>query len=218
MAIRLGTENKRQVYILIGLAVVLVSVAGYEIKSTFGSAPSTPTPAVKAPRLASIPAGQSPSAANASTAGSTGEEAQKLSNAGIDPALHLEKLALSEDVEYEGTARNIFSAESAPPLIEKPLASARNQQAAAATSAAPIAPEKPKPPAIDLRYFGYTQNKDKSVQAFFVHGEDVFVAHTGEIVDHRYKVGSILPTSVQVTDLGYNNTQSLPYLPATETK
>jgi hypothetical protein len=211
MAMQLGTENKRQVYILIALGVVFVCVGGYQLKNYLAS-PSAPQVAVTAPRLASIP----PEQATARTAGPTavasaGPEAQKLSNAGIDPALHLDKLALSEAVEYEGTGRNIFSAESAPPVIEKPVKSARDEQAAVV--AVPVAPEKPKPPAIELRYFGYTQNKDKSVQAFFVHGEDIFVAHSGEIVDHRYRVGNILPASVQVTDLGYNNTQSLPYQP-----
>lgn len=218
MAMRLGAENKRQVYILVVLGVILVCAAAYTIKTSFSS-PPTPSPAVHAPRLASIP--KEPAngpAAPAPAAAPAGQEAEKLSNAGIDPALHLEKLALTEGIEYEGTGRNIFSAQSAPPVIETPLKSAREQQAQqaaaiAARNASPSLPEKPKPPAIDLKYFGYTQNKDKSVEAFFVHGEDVFVAHSGEIVDHRYKVGSILPASVQITDLSYNNTQSLPYQP-----
>jgi hypothetical protein len=204
MALRLGLENKRQVYLLVALVVVIVGIAGYQIKQNFGgSSASVPTaPAIR-------PAAAAPVNGHPSAPG--GQDALKLSNAGIDPALHLDRLALSEGVEYLGTGRNIFSTESAPAHIETPASSPRPGQHAA--NAPPAVPEKPRPPAIDLKYFGYTQTKNKSSQAFFVHGDDVFIARTGEIVEHRYKVGTILPGSVQVTDLGYNNTQTL-YLQA----
>jgi hypothetical protein len=216
MAMRLGTENKRQVYILIALAVVIVCVSGYEIKDIFFS--SAPTPARPVP-AASRPSGSqaapvSGSATAAIPATFSGPEAQKLSNADIDPALHLDKLALSEQVEYMGNGRNIFSAQSAPARIESPVAGARpGQPGQPAVKAGPVVPEKPKPPAIDLKYFGYTQSKDKSIQAFLSRGDDIFIARSGEIVEHRYKVGAILPGSVQVTDLSYNNTQLLYYQP-----
>jgi hypothetical protein len=204
----LGAENKRQVYILIALVAVIIGAGGYEI---FGGSSTPPQPAAAAARPVNpqpdLSIGNSP-AATPST--SRGPEAVKLSNAGIDPSIHLDKLARSEEVEYRGTGRNIFSAQSAPAKIETPVAGARpGHPGQPGVNAGPVVPEKPKPPAIDLKYFGYTQTKDKSLQAFFSHGDDIFIARSGEIIDHRYKVGAIMPGSVQVTDLSYNNTQSL---------
>ncbi|MGA2167296.1 MAG: hypothetical protein ABSG62_03735 [Terracidiphilus sp.] len=201
MAIALGTENKRQVYLVVGLFVVIAVVGGYELYSSFWGSP-TPAPASR-PAQAGLANSRAPGTAAAAGA----QDAQKLTNAGLDPSLHFDKLDQSEQVEYAGTGRNIFSANSTPVHIDNPLEPARPNQPNVNTASAPPGP--PKPPAIDLKYFGYTQARDKTLKAFFIHGDDIFMARTGEIVDHRYKVGAIQPGSVQVTDLGYNNTQTL---------
>ena len=189
----LGSENKRQVYLLAGLLVVLFGFGGYQIYKMFGGGTSYTPPPPAVPQYK----GAAPAA---------GPDAQKLSNNGLDPTLHLERLALNESVEYQGTGRNIFSAESTPVKIEQAIAPPRPIDTPQVTGP----PPPPAPPKIDLKYFGYAQSNDKSIKAFLVHGDDIFMARTGEIVDHRYKVSSISPASVQITDLAYNNTQTVP--------
>src|ERR1035438_4458712 len=112
MAMKLGTEKKGQLYTVIALFVVIACIGGYEIKDNFfTSAPSSAPPAARpaAAQPAKAPANAQKSAATPSSAAA--QEAQKLSNAGIDPALHLDKLAQTESVEYLGTGRNIRSEE-----------------------------------------------------------------------------------------------------------
>jgi hypothetical protein len=190
MALRMGTENKRQVYIVLALFAIIAVVGGKELYTTIAGP--------------SIPRHAAPAAMNVAPAG---QEAEKLSNAGIDPTLHFGKLAQSEDVVYSGTGRNIFSADSSPVAIPSALKSAR-PGTPSVTPAVPAGP--PQPPAIDLQYFGYSKANDAGLQAYFLHGGDIFLARTGQIVDHRYRVDAIKPGSAEVTDLGYNHTETLP--------
>jgi hypothetical protein len=197
MALALGTENKRQVILAAVLISVVVLLGGYEVYNYFGSPSAPPVPAPVSLQNPRAPSASSPAAGN---------EAQRLTNAGIDPSLHFDKLAQSEDVEYSGSGRNIFSADSVPVAIPKPIAPVRPNGANIAQN---TPPPPPKPPAIDLRYFGYSQDEHKQLKAFLMHGDDIFMAKTGDIVDHRYKIGVIRPLNVEVTDLAYNNTQTI---------
>jgi len=210
MALQLGTQNKKQVRIAIVLFSLVAIIGGrqlYQMISGPSSAPR-PIPPPAASQTAAAPA-------QPATASDEGPEAKKVSGAAIDPTLHFELLAQSEGVEYTGAGRNIFAGlgdTTGPQVkIEKPLKSARpTAQAVVHIPQGP--PPPPKPPAIDLKYFGYTVAGDKSLQAFLTHGEDIFMARTGEIINHRYKVGTIRPNTVQITDLPYNNTQILPLM------
>ncbi len=125
--------------------------------------------------------------------------------ASLDPTLHPEWMAQAESLEYSGRGRNIFSQSSAPPEIEQVKAPVRPT-----TPVAEVPQGPPPPPPIDLKFFGYEARKDGTRKAFLLHGEDVFIASEGDVVDHRYKVLKIAPFSVQVEDLPYKNAQPLP--------
>jgi len=188
MAIALGTENKRQVYLVAALFVVVAIIAAWELHSAF----TGPTPT----RLPATPA-----SANLMSAPGT---PRRPDIAGIEPKLQIGSLARSERVDYKSTGRNIFSGESKPVKIEAPIAPVRPIQEVSNTPPAPTGP-----PPIDLHYLGYVQSIDKSYDALFSHQDETFIARSGEIMFHRYKVGTIKPTGVQVTDLRFNNTQTI---------
>ena len=196
-----GTEDRRKVIIAIVLAAIALPIGIWELHGYF----STPAPRSTQPAPQTQPANPyGPVFAKANDP--EGPAAEKINT--IDPALHLDKLARSEDVEYHGTGRNIFSPELPPVRIERQIAPPRPIPQVTVN----LPPPPPQAPPIDLKYFGYSEDKTNrgSIKAFLVHGDDIFMARSGEVIDHRYKVGVISPGSVQVTDLAYNHTQTLP--------
>jgi hypothetical protein len=209
VALRLGTENKKQVITASVLGVVLLGVLIYEITAgnLFGGSSAPPPPAQ--PVAASQPrTTASPTAAiRAASAAPNGSAAVKVApaTANIDPTLHPELMAQTESLEYTGKGRNIFSQSSVPVEIPQPVKTARNEE-----PAGPVGP--PPPPAIDLKFFGYLAKTGTNREALLLHGEDVFIAKEGEVVDRRYRVEKIASTNIQITDLPYNNTQTLPLI------
>lgn len=192
MAIALGTENKKQVRLVVGLFAVIGLVGAWEVYNTFASPSSH--------------AAVRPVMAAAKSGSTTGSMAHKATRSKLDPVLRLDELARTEQLEYTGNGRDVFSAVLPPVVPEKPIAPARPDAVAAAVAPAP---EPPKPPSMDLKYLGFAQTKDKTYTALFTHGDDMFAAKTGDIMFHRFRVGVIQPSSVQVTDLTHNITQNI---------
>ena len=201
MAIRLGTEDKKKRLIagvLVSLALTLIA---HTVWVLVGGPSAAPPPGPEA----SLPA----TTQNRNTT-SSGHTAVRLESAAqLDPTLHPERMALAENTKYTGTSRNIFSKDSLPPVpvgatIEKPIASVRT---------GPVAPAgPPPPPPIDLKFYGFATDQSGRKLVFLLHGDDVFVAGQGDIVDRRYKVLQVENNAVVVEDLAYNNQQSLPLL------
>jgi hypothetical protein len=200
MAIKIGAEDKKKVILASLLGVGVIASLVYVLMSIFGgsAAPPPPPPAQTASVRTARPA----------TASSLGEHAAPRIPgiaASLDPTLHSEWMEQAESLEYSGRGRNIFSQFSAPPPIEQVKAPVRPTPTVAEAPQGP-----PPPPPIDLKFFGYESHTDGSRKAFLLHGDDVFIASEGDIVDHRYKVLKIAPFSVQVEDLPYKNAQPLP--------
>ena len=184
MKLKLGTENPKKV----ATAVVLLLIGLFFVirgfnSSNEGNAVSAPPP--EQPLM--------------------GKRAQLLPENNLDPRLRIDLLKNSEEVEYKGNGRNIFRA-GAEPVKEIPKPVTPPMGSAAAAAAAAIA----GPPPINLKFFGFSKRQGEENKIFLAEGDDVFVAGEGDIVDRRYRVLHISPTSVEVEDVLNNVRQTLP--------
>jgi hypothetical protein len=200
----------------IGGAVLVVVIYGY-IQLRTPDAPPPAAPVVVAVKTPAKKASTTPTTVSTST-GVVTKAALEENSAGkvgttaaqYDPSLHMEAMLVTEGLVYGGSGRNIFSANSAPIAVKIP------QPIAPIRPIGPVVPQytgppvPPPPPPIDLKFFGTETKADGSRQAFLLHGDDVFLASTGNIVQRRYKIGVISANSVEVEDMSNNNKQSLP--------
>ena len=198
---KLGIENRKQTIAAAVLGVVALLIIGYWFipsSSTIASTASGTTEPVALPSSAARPAVRHGS----------GSAAKKVpAPQSLDPTLNLQQLALTEQIKYEGLGRNIFvsQAEIVIPVPQAPGATDKTKSPGWQIPAAPALPPIP------LKFFGFSNQPGAPKKVFLSKGDDVWIAGEGEIVDRRYKVVRIAPTSVDIQDVvGSGPPQSVP--------
>jgi hypothetical protein len=204
MALKVGTEDKKKVYLAAGLGAVMLILLLRFLWQNFGPSPAAPSAPPPAAVTEVRPATATSETAQDATPGIPHQAPKVGGLAALDPTLHPEIMRQAESLAYTGNGRNIFSPFSAPAAIPKPIAPIRQAQ----VDTGP--PPPPPPPPINLGFYGYAAEKTGQKQVFLLQGEDIFIASEGDIVDRRYRVVKIGPVSVQIEDIPYHNTQTLP--------
>jgi hypothetical protein len=131
----------------------------------------------------------------------------------IDPTLRLDQIAKLRTLELEGGARSIFDFGAPPPPKEIPKVLPINPVATVPKPVVPAVPVRPPPPAIPpipLKFYGYVDASSASRQAFFLQGDDIFVAGENDVISSRYKILRINANSAIVEDTINKNQQTLP--------
>ncbi|HEV2199072.1 MAG TPA: hypothetical protein VGR73_04575 [Bryobacteraceae bacterium] len=135
----------------------------------------------------------------------------------IDPTLHLERIAQLRTLALAGGERSIFDFGPPPKPKELPVVQPIKPvptvpvPAPIPVAAVPAAPVKPPPPPIPLKFYGYVDPSLGSTrQAFFLEGDDIFVAGENDMVHDRYKILHINPNSAVVEDTSTKSQQTLP--------
>ena len=194
---KIGTEDKKKLTILAVAGTGALGCAFYIYNAL--SVPDVPAPAAAPVVAAPVASRSRPQTVASSQAPLTQ----------LDPTLKMGPMLVTEALVYSGGGRNIFSATSVPVPIPQAIAPAR-PKAVVAPVYVPTGP--PPPPPIDLKFFGTATSKNGARQAFLLHGEDVFVASAGDVVQRRYRIVTVNANSIVVEDLTNNNRQTLPLL------
>ena len=192
----LGLQNKKQTTWAIVLGVIAVLAFAYFVLPMFTGSTSATSP--------SAPVG-TPAPGRSQSRSARGK---KVRPENLDPTLRLDLLASVEQTQYEGNGRNIFMSEPDPVTIPTPGASGATDVAAKPVYTLPPVPVAPQ---IPLKFYGFASKVGEPKKVFLAQGDEVFVAGEGEIVNRRYKVIRISPTSVEMQDMVYSGpTQHIP--------
>ncbi len=190
----LGTENRKQLITLAVLGGIAVLMFGYE----FWPASDSAAPAAKTTATSNAP-----KATRRTASGKTVPVVEPR----LDPTLDLKLLSQTEEIKYAGNGRNIFVAGSMAQIEPTKGNGTTDKEEARGIQPPPL---PPPPPPITLRFFGFANRPGETKKVFLAQGEDIFIAAEGDIVDRRYRIVRIMPTSVDVEDVLNNNRQSLP--------
>jgi hypothetical protein len=236
-AIKLGADRKR-VAMLGGLIVVLGIV--WWINRPDTPATTTPVPAsrlaapVPAPGIRTpvtrprTPAGQPGTAVRSAQFGGRAQSTQEfkpslipetpIDPAKVDPTLKLDLLAKLQTVRMVGGSRSLFDfGVAAAPKIDIAKVKPVLPTYARGVMTGPVQPPKPPPPpppppppAIPLKFYGFTAYRQGAKRAFFMEGDDIYVAGEGDTIKNRYKIIRIGVNSAVVEDINFKNQQTLP--------
>ena len=230
---KLGAEDKKKVYALGGLFVLL----GYFVyANVFSSSSPSSSSAPAASRRESAKAAPSPALGSPDTEGAAhpagrGNKARsdefipvlhskrpedQIDPMSVDPTLHLARLAKLQDVGSAGSGRNLFAMGEAPrgpePVVAVKAAGHSMGPTEVYVPPPPGPPPPPPLPPITFKYYGFsTVRKDGKKTGFFLIGTDeVTVRAAGEMVDRTYRLVSIGLTSAVVEDTQSKRTQTVP--------
>jgi hypothetical protein len=202
--VKIGSENRTQVIAASALGLIALVRVGFMV---WPSGPSV------APAAASPSVSTSTSASSTSTGASraSGRSPESKANAklvasadmSLDPTLRLQLLHAVEGINYGGSGRNIFIDMPDPPPVPVAVVSP-------VVDVPTGPPPPPPPPAINLKFFGFANKAGEPKRIFLSENEDVFIAAEGDIVNRRYKVIHINPSSAEIQDVLYNHSQNIP--------
>jgi hypothetical protein len=237
LKMELGAEPKK-VILLGGLILVAAYLYFSGMSDIPDSGPGRPATSAKAPAAKANsplrpaaqadldPARPSPKASTAraqrkdfrpSLAARKGEERDP---ARIDPTLRLDLLEKVAAVPMKTGGRSLFdfgpdaTAAAPKPVLPEPKIVVKKELRMHGPEPAPPPPPppvKPPPPPITLKFYGANlPQRGGAKRVFCMQGEEILTPSEGDLIQRRYRIVKINPTSVLVEDVDHKHQQLIP--------
>jgi hypothetical protein len=216
--LRLGIDPKL-------IAVALVALAGLlfwlNTRSDDDSHSSTASRTQTAPAVATPfrHAGAPRRATASSDRGVLRVKAIDPTRGDVDPTLRLGLLARLQSANLKPATRNLF--ETGVPVQQNAVASKPLHGPTIMPGpvqppvTAPVTPAAPIQANIPLKYYGFARPTDRAAanRGFFLDGDNVLVAGEGDLLDKRYLVVQLTPSTARLEDTQAKLGQTLPVVP-----